>query len=177
MRNVIVPAMLALAFASISSDASALGPLSKLFNRGNACCDVEPACGCEVAAPVCGCEVVDPCCSAPKCGLLSKLFKKHSCGGCDMGCGCAVAEPACGCEIAAPSCGGCSIEPACGCEIAAPSCGCEVDPCCGPKHKLGGFLKKLFHRHNACCDSGCGCEVLEPACGCEVAAPSCGCGS
>ncbi|TWT51170.1 hypothetical protein Pla22_39470 [Rubripirellula amarantea] len=79
----------------------------------------------------------------------------------------------------------CDVEPACGCEFAAPTCGCEVvDPCCDSpcgKPKFG-LLKKLFAKHNNCCDSGCeimepacGCEIMEPACGCEVAAPSCGC--
>ena len=171
MQKVFVPVLLALALvASTSTEASAFGHLAKLLGHGgcDSGCDTgcysEPACGCEVAAPTCGCEVVDPCCGAPKLGLLHKLFHKHH--GCDSGCdmGCAAPAP-------------CYVEPACGCEVAAPSCGCEAAPCCGPKHKLGGFLKKLFH-HKSC---GCGCEVIEPACGCEPscgfeAAPSCGCG-
>lgn len=166
MQKVFVPVMLALAFVvSTSSSASAFGHLAKLLGHGgcDSGCAAEPACGCEIAAPTCGCEVVDPCCGAPKLGLLHKLFHKHH--GCDNGCdmGCAAPAP-------------CYVEPACGCEIAAPSCGCEPAPCCGPKHKIGGFLKKLFHHKS----QSCGCEVIEPACGCEPACgaePSCGCGS
>ncbi len=112
-----------------------------------ACCEAEPACGCEAPAccePACGSEVAccaEPtcgapaCCEAPSCdtccdpcakkscgGLLSKLFNCNKCNtGCDS------CEPACGCE--APSC---CAEPACGCEAPAcePACGCEVAAGC-----------------------------------------------
>ncbi len=177
MRRVFVPAFLAVALVAMSSvNASAFGLFDKLCgNSCDSCCDVEPACGCEIAAPMCGCEVVEPCCDSgcgfKKPGLLKRLFAKHnSC--CDTGC---AMEPACGCEIAAPVCG-CAVEPACGCEVIDP-CGCDA-PACGSKVK--GLLHRLFHKHNNCCDSGCS---IEPACGCEVAAPcgcavepSCGCG-
>lgn len=168
MRRVIAPALLALAFVAFSSvDASAGHLFGKLFGDSScdACCDAEPACGCEAPAcgcaePACGCEV--PACDSgcdsgckPVRGLLSKLFHKHS--ACDMGC-----EPACGCEVVAPACG--CAEPACGCE--APACGCDSG-CAKP---VRGLLHKLFHHSKCGCDSGC---AVEPACGCE---PSCGCG-
>ncbi|TWU51119.1 hypothetical protein Poly59_27080 [Rubripirellula reticaptiva] len=166
MRRAFVPALLAVALVACSSvNASAFGLFDKLCgNSCDSCCDVEPACGCEIAAPACGCEVLDPCCDtgcAPKMGLLKKLFSKHNGCGCDSGC---AVEPACGCEVAAP----------CGC--AAPTCGCEiVDPCCDSRPACGTKIKSLFsrifHRSSSCCDSGCS---IEPACGCEIAAP-CGC--
>ena len=176
MRRVLIPALLALAFVVTSTPSASAGLFGKLCgNDCDSCCDVEPACGCEVAMPACGCEAVDPCCDSPcgkpKFGLLKKLFaKKHSC--CDSGC--QIVEPACGCEIAAP---------ACGCEVAAPTCGCEmVDPCCDAPscgHKIKGLFSKLFGKRGCGCDDGCsiepacGCEMVEPTCGCE---PSCGCG-
>lgn len=167
MRRVFVPALLAVALVACSSvNASAFGLFGKLCgNSCDSCCDVEPACGCEVVAPACGCEVLEPCCDShcgPKMGLLKKLFSKHH-NSCDSGC---AIEPACGCEVAAPC--GC-VEPACGCEVVAPCC--DSRPACGSKVK--GLLSRLFHHKNACCDSGC---AVEPACGCEVAEPSCGCG-
>ncbi|TWU36190.1 hypothetical protein Poly41_39440 [Novipirellula artificiosorum] len=166
MRRVFIPALLAVAFvASSSVNASAFGLFDKLCNRGcDSCCDVEPTCGCEAPAPcfepTCGAE---PCCdsgfSAPKCGLLSKLFHRHN--ACDA---CCAPEPTCGCEI---------IEPTCGCEMIEPTCGCEPvccdRPSCGDKVK--GFFGKLFKRH-ASCDECC---MPEPTCGCEVAEPTCGC--
>ena len=185
MRRVIAPALMALAFVAFSTvDASAGHLFGKLFGHSScdACCDAEPACGCEAPAcgcaaePACGCEAPACGCEAPACdsgcakpvrGLLAKLFHKHnSC--CDMGCepacGCEVVEPACGCE--APACG-CAAEPACGCE--APACGCEAPACdSGCSKPVRGLLHKLFHKHSSCCDMGC-----EPACGAE---PSCGCG-
>ncbi len=180
MRRVFVPALLAVACVVFSSaDASAFGLFDKLCNKGcDSCCDVEPACGCE--APVASCGCAEPSCGADlacdsgcgirKPGLLSRLFAKHH--ACDVGCGCEVIEPACGCEVAAPTCG---------CEVAEPACGCEAPcapvcrPACGSKVK--GFLKGLFHKHNACCDvaPSCGCEVA-PACGCGSPEPNCGCG-
>ncbi len=174
MRRVYVPVLMAAVMVILSaSNASAFGFLDKLCKSDcDACCDMEPACGCE--APSCGCEAApscgcDPCCDAPSCGpkfgLLKKLFHKHN-HGCDSGC--QIIEPACGCEIG----------PACGCEV-APSCGC--DPCAKPScgHKIKGLFSKLFQHHNHGCD--CGCEI-EPACGFEMAsscgcgAPACGCG-
>ncbi len=192
MRRVIVPALMAVAMVAASSaNASAFGLFDKLCGNGcDSCCDVEPACGCEVAcAPTCGCEVADPCCDpcAKKgCGgLLARLFSRHH-GGCDTGC----CEPACGMEVASccePACG-CEApcEPACGCEApCAPTCGCEVaDPCCSKPScgdRVKGFFSKLFNRHSCGCDScaapTCGCEApCEPACGCEApCAPACGC--
>lgn len=188
MRRVIVPALLAVALvASSSANASAFGLFDKLCHKGacDTCCDVEPACGCEVACePACGCEVVESCCdpcAKPRCGgLLARLFSRHH-GGCDTGC----CEPACGCEVA--------CEPACGCEAACePACGCEVaNPCCNRPScgdRIKGLFSRLFKKHSCGCDSGCepacGCEVAcEPACGCEAACeptcgcePSCGCG-
>ncbi len=66
------------------------------------------------------------------------LFDKLCGNSCDS---CCDVEPACGCEAA--------CEPACGCEVACePACGCETDCCdsgCGSK---GGFLKRLFGKHN-----------------------------
>ncbi|WP_145352108.1 keratin-like protein [Roseimaritima multifibrata] len=156
--RIFAPVMLAAALiVSSTANANAFGLFGHHFGGHDACCDVEPACGCEIAAPTCGCEVaapacgceiVDPCC-APKRSLCDKvrgLFaKKHS----------NCCEPVCGCEVI--------VEPACGCE--AP-CGCD-DVCAPRKHNLLKNLFGKFHRHNDCC---------EPACGCEVAAPSCGCG-
>jgi hypothetical protein len=167
MRRVIVPALLVVAMAAGSSNASAFGLFDKLCNKGacDTCCDVEPACGCEAAcAPTCGCEVVDPCCdpcAKPRLGLLNRLFHKHN-NGCD------ACEPACG------------IEASCGCESAcAPSCGCEVaDPCCDAPacgSRIKGLFSRLFHKHN-----DCGCDSCEPACGIEASCgcePSCGCGN
>ncbi len=174
MRRVFVPALIAVALVVTSSvNASAFGLLDKLCGKScNSCCDVEPACGCEIAAPACGCEVAAPCCDSPcgkKHGLLSKLFAKHRGCGCDSGC--AVIEPACGCEVAAPC--GCEAAPTCGCEAVDP-CGCDAPKCGG---KVKGLLSRLFHKHDSCgCDMGpsCGCEVAAP-CGC-AAEPSCGCG-
>ena len=110
-------------------------------------------------------------------GLFDRLCNRgcDAAPACDSGCG-MIAEPVCGCEVA----------PTCGCEI--------VDPCCAPRPKFGGLLKKLFHKNRGCdaapccdvapvCEPACGCEVapmdcgcavIEPACGCEVA-PTCGC--
>lgn len=173
MRRVFIPALMAAVMVVVSSsNVSAFGFLDKLCsNDCDACCDMEPACGCEIAAPTCGCEIAEPCCDAPSCGpkfgLLKRLFEKHN-HGCD--CGCEIAEPVCGCEI---------VEPACGCEM-APACDPCGKPACGSKIK--GLFSKLFHKHSSGCDCGCeiepacGCETFEPACGCEVAAPSCGCG-
>lgn len=180
MRRVFIPALLAVALVATSSvNASAFGLFDKLCGKScDSCCDIEPACGCEVAAPcyeapTCGCEVVEPCCdtgcAAPKMGLLKRLFGCKD-SACDTGC--EVIEPACGCEVVAP----CYAEPACGCEVAAPCC--DSAPKCGVK----GLLSRLFKK-NSCCDSGC--EVIEPACGCEAPCfteptcgcePSCGCG-
>lgn len=167
MRRVFVPAFLAVALVAMSSvNASAFGLFDKLCGSScDACCEVEPACGCEVAAPMCGgCEVVEPCCDSPcgfkKPGLLKRLFAKHNLG-CDTGC---AMEPACGCEVVAPAC---VMEPTCGCEVIDP-CGCDAAPACGSKVK--GLLHRLFHKHNHGCDSGC---AIEPTCGVE---PSCGCG-
>ena len=164
MRRVIAPALLAIAVVAFSSEDASAGHLfGKVFgsNSCDACCDVEPACGCE--APACGCD--SGCCDRPVRGLLHKLFHKHN-RGCDSAC-----EPACGCEVAAPACG--YAEPACGCE--APVCGCEAPACgcdsgCCDK-PVRGLLHKLFHKHDSCCDMGCS---VEPACGCETA---CGCNS
>lgn len=181
MRRVIVPALVAVAMvASSSVNASAFGLFDKLCrNNCDACCDVEPACGCEATCaaacePACGCEVADPCCDAgcckPKMGLLHRLFAKH-CNACDSCCEPTCAAPAACCE---PTC----AAPAACCE---PACGCEVaDACCdAPRHsRIKGLLGRLFHK-NSCCDSdccaepACGCEAAcEPACGCE---PTCGC--
>jgi len=161
MRRVFVPVMLACAFALISSANASAGLFSCFGKKScDACCDVEPACGCEIAAPACGCEAPACGCEAPACdsgclghkkGLLSRLFAKHH--------GCDACAPACGCEVA---------EPACGCEIAAPACGCEAPACdsgcCGIKKP--GLFSKLFSHKKANC-----CEAPAPACGCE---PSCG---
>ena len=195
MRRVIVPALLAFALvASTSANANAFGLFGKLCNSGCDSCCAEPACGCEAACePACGCEVacepacgceVDPCCDpcGKRGGLLKKLFSRRGNCGCDSCC----AEPACGCEAACEPACGCeaACEPACGCEAAcAPACGCEVatccdpcDPCCKPKRKPFGLLKKLFS-----CNKGCGCDACdsccaEPACGCEAPCePACGC--
>lgn len=74
-----------------------------------------PSCGCEIAAPCCdsgchaapscGCEIAacDPCgatscdsgCGRKRCGLLSKLFQRKSCGGCDSLCDSGCASSGC----------------------------------------------------------------------------------
>jgi hypothetical protein len=85
------------------------------------------------------------------------LFRKKGC--CEPTC--CAAEPTC----CAPEPACCAPEPTC-CEPA----GC-CDSCCGKKHRLRDFFKKLCHR-NKCCQSSC-CEptCCEPACG----EPTCGC--
>lgn len=170
MRRVIAPALLAVfVFAGSSADAG-FGLFDRLCGSGcNTGCDVGcadmymgSACGCEIA-PACGCEPVSCCAPKPKFGhKLRHFFGNHTSGCCDVAPACGpICEPACGCEVAPVDCG---------CAVIEPACGCEAAPCCAPKRKFGGMFKKLFHKHNACCE-----PVCEPACGCEMA-PSCGCG-
>ncbi len=127
----------------------------------DACC--EPACGAADACCDTGCDSAG-CFGKKHCGgLLSGLFKRHSCKmGCDAGC----CEPACG---AADAC----CEPTCGAMDACCDSGCDSAGCLGKKH-CGGLLSGLLKRHS--CKMGCDAGCCEPACGAADACcePACG---
>ena len=116
------------------------------------CCAQEQSCcaaeqSCCAAEPSCGCEQ-QSCCHRRRhgdlfCGLRG-LFDCHKCkkSCCEQTC---AAEPTC--CAAEQSC--CAAEPTC----------CEQQSCCKPRRRCHRGLLDIFrchHRHNNCCNSGCG---------------------